>query len=673
MTENVILSSLACCSKDAQRLFSLVTPFWEDKGRLYFFLLHYLAGELRWSEELMHQHGDSMLPITSLWSESSTFPNFAGVHVTGVRFFGYAGGLQHIHRWQQTWDTEILNMSDICSSSPLLSDPLNARTPDCRMALELPDVYNLILRVCALKSMSRENLKTNSSSMYADPAYVAFAADLRRFALLEPATFKVVDCEKLPPAFSSPLNGKAPCDPFRVVYLPPSHPPEWFDAVELHILSLLSGNFKSTPKTMSHESISVPDIIYAHLQDTVRHRMLGVSVQWMDLTGVKKIGLVPGIDSQSNAEPSYLKGNIVSIWSSECKYPVFHTQGRLLPRNWKLQLLCGNDDCVSQTHSTQSDRLQAKRLMFDELCGKTELHFLAEPTAQIRLKLIFGTHFREVFDLVLRICAMSSSKTNDSTWFVDPSYTLLAHHIRPATSQSSTKIHVLNCSTFLSAIKGSWKGSACDSFRVAFVPGLEHSQAWIQALQVRLRQKLEGDLHPSLKHTMEPASDSTVVESLLSSLFDVSEVNWIHVKVGLNAQLSYFDTRTSCNVETYAIVHPIYHCSVSCEPSHMVWGAEEGLPPGEMRAVRARNAGDSIQSLAAVRFLPALDVILDRLIWGRVPSGDYLPGFSGEGVLTIMNGFYGDPSSLGAVWPPPAYVKPVMVSNLQKVIKHVCC
>ena len=172
---------------------------------------------------------------------------------------------------------------------------------------------------------------------------------------------------------------------------------------------------------------------------------------------------------------------------------------------------------------------------------------------------------------------------------------------------------------------------------------------------------------------MEPASDSTVVESLLSSLFDVSEVNWIHVKVGLNAQLSYFDTKTSCNVETYAIVHPIYHCSVSCEPSHMVWGAEEGLPPGEMRAVRARNAGDSIQSLAAVRFLPALDVILDRLIWGRVPSGDYLPGFSGEGVLTIMNGFYGDPSSLGAVWPPPAYVKPVMVSNLQKVIKHVCC
>ena len=504
-----------------------------------------------------------------------------------------------------------------------------------------------------------------------DAAFLSIASGLREEVGSAAQTLKVLDCSRLPHGFASPLLDQAPCDPFRIVYLPPSLPPAWLDAFEEEIGQLL---------------ISASALHFKNLWNS-RLQLLGANIQRLDLTKVRARGLVArkllsedeacstvGSNPQNVHVPDSAEAipprqiqprrNIVSIWSSECAYPVFATERPLLPGPWHVHLVCANDKCASRATRKggwQAAAWETERLSFEKLCGTTELHFLAEPTAQIRLKLTFGSQFRDLFDLILRMCAMSSRSADTATWFVDPAYLALAQHLHThPTPASEAKFHLFNCSSMLSAVKGAWNGPACDSLRVAFARTNERSQEWVSVIQRRMRQRLQGDLDPFLKLAVQPGS-SSIAESLLLSVFEVSEVNWINLERVDPIPTPPFEIKMSCgNLAKYAVVHPLAHCSRSREPMHFVW--EEGLPRGDTTAVRARNVGDSVQSLAAVLFLPAVDVIMDRLMWGRMPSGEFLPGFAGEDVLTIMNGFYGDLASAGAVWPPPSYIKPVLVS-----------
>jgi hypothetical protein len=136
--------ALASCSQEAT-LFSLVAPFWESNGRFYFFLLPYLAGAQPTPEAAENSDNDARtsaplfsanrglsygkrdlsygkrdlsygkrdvspdLPrITTVWTKRCSFPNVAGVHVPGVRYFGNAGGMAHVRQWQPAWTSGVL-------------------------------------------------------------------------------------------------------------------------------------------------------------------------------------------------------------------------------------------------------------------------------------------------------------------------------------------------------------------------------------------------------------------------------------------------------------------------------------------------------------------------------------------------------------------------------------
>jgi hypothetical protein len=354
----------------------------------------------------------------------------------------------------------VLNVSDLCRASPL-SDVLHIF--DTRLFPHSADAYNLVARICTLKAMLQEGLKTHSPRMYVDAAFLPMTSGLSEIVKSEPHRIKVLDCSKLPHGFSSPLFDEAPCDPLRIVYLPPFLPATWLDAYEAEIGKFL---------------VSASALNFKQLWNASRHHLLG-DVEWMDLTELRMRGLVSHKllsedaacstvgsnrqnvhvpDSADATPPRQIRSHrvIVSIWSSECTYPVFDAKVLWLPSLWNVHLVCANDKCVSSADGRQAGAWQAERLSFEKLCGTTELYFLAEPTAQIRLKLIFGSYFREVFDLILRMCAMSSRHIHRSTWFVDPFYLAMLQHVHtqlPPASSESENLRMLNCSSMMSTVK----------------------------------------------------------------------------------------------------------------------------------------------------------------------------------------------------------------------------
>jgi hypothetical protein len=298
LTENILLSALACCWQEAS-LFFLVAPYWETTGCFYFFFLPYLAGLLPSTEGPRGSKGDGegwvkdshnassseehypqnhksppdLLRITSVWSKRCIFPNVAGVHAPGVRYFGNNGGLPSVRRWQPRWTADVLNVSDLCRASPL-SDVLHIF--DTRLFPHSADAYNLVARICTLKAMLQEGLKTHSPRMYVDAAFLPMTSGLSEIVKSEPHRIKVLDCSKLPHGFSSPLFDEAPCDPLRIVYLPPFLPATWLDAYEAEIGKFL---------------VSASALNFKQLWNASRHHLLG-DVEWMDLTELRMRGLV---------------------------------------------------------------------------------------------------------------------------------------------------------------------------------------------------------------------------------------------------------------------------------------------------------------------------------------------------------------------------------------------
>jgi len=126
--------------------------------------------------------------------------------------------------------------------------------------------------------------------MYIDPAYLVLASALQQHVSKNPNVVKVLDCSLLPFGWSGgPLKDEAPCDPFRIVYIPAGLDSQWLDSYELQIKEILI----SSLHLLESQSNGAPlETVHEFLSKQVRGAVLKGTLQCMDLTKSRASGFV---------------------------------------------------------------------------------------------------------------------------------------------------------------------------------------------------------------------------------------------------------------------------------------------------------------------------------------------------------------------------------------------